>query len=313
MKKFVHPYWRLLMHMFMMCMTENRGGTDQLSITQSAAFLCLIKNQAYNYSKYVFEGMKRNVIGVRKDKFIMYPRFLQMIFNARSSNLKRTGNTLDHKPICPSCFGSQTPKKGKTSMFEGTIVLEKFGQFAKTKEVMVEPANVQPQAAPVNVPVNVVIAKEQVVQVATNKEPEKEILTINSDDEGIVISYDEDDDELPPEAEVSSVVSTIQPVITAESLALLLKSVTEKMGNPLSDSSVQSEKPTAENPKDPDSQQVKRGRRDPRHGVFIEQGKDQHVIDHEDEDCLYKFDFESAKETTETPFKFETIATSTTT
>ncbi|MFS7995386.1 hypothetical protein Hanom_Chr12g01117301 [Helianthus anomalus] len=33
MKKFVHSYWRFLMHMFMMCMTENRGRTDQLSIT----------------------------------------------------------------------------------------------------------------------------------------------------------------------------------------------------------------------------------------------------------------------------------------
>ncbi|KAJ0475896.1 hypothetical protein HanHA300_Chr13g0470921 [Helianthus annuus] len=82
-KKFVHPYWRLLVHMLILCMTENRGGTDQLSITQSAAFVCLITNQPFNYSKYIFEGMERNVIGVRKDKFIMYPRFLQMMFNAR--------------------------------------------------------------------------------------------------------------------------------------------------------------------------------------------------------------------------------------
>ncbi|MFS8013867.1 hypothetical protein Hanom_Chr15g01338061 [Helianthus anomalus] len=55
MKKFVHPYFHLLMHMFIMCMTDNRGGTDQLNITQSATFVCLITNQAYNYSKYVFE------------------------------------------------------------------------------------------------------------------------------------------------------------------------------------------------------------------------------------------------------------------
>ncbi|KAF5813507.1 hypothetical protein HanRHA438_Chr03g0110341 [Helianthus annuus] len=64
MKKFVHPYWRLLVHMFILCMTENRGGTDQLSITQSAAFVCLITNQPFNYSKYIFKGMKGNVIGV---------------------------------------------------------------------------------------------------------------------------------------------------------------------------------------------------------------------------------------------------------
>ncbi|MFS7944814.1 hypothetical protein Hanom_Chr06g00516661 [Helianthus anomalus] len=92
-KKFVHPYWRLLIHMFILCMTENRGGTDQLNITQSAAFTCLITNAPFNYSKYIFEGMKRNVTGVRKDKFLMYPRFLQMIFNARYPDLVRSGDT----------------------------------------------------------------------------------------------------------------------------------------------------------------------------------------------------------------------------
>ncbi|MFS7954250.1 hypothetical protein Hanom_Chr07g00628081 [Helianthus anomalus] len=121
MKKFVHPNWHLLMHMFIMCMTENRGATDQVNITQSAAFVCLITNQPYNYSKYVFEGMKRNVTG--------------MIFNARYSDLERTGNTLDLKLMGPACFGAPTPKKGTEKRFEGTIALEKFGQFAETKEV----------------------------------------------------------------------------------------------------------------------------------------------------------------------------------
>ncbi|KAJ0796987.1 hypothetical protein HanPI659440_Chr04g0168661 [Helianthus annuus] len=302
MKKFVHPYWRLLMHMFIMCMTENRGGTDHLSITQSAAFICLITNEPYNYSKYVFEGMKRNVIGVRKDQFVMYPRFLQMIFNARYSDLERTGNTLDLKPMGPSCFGALTPKKGTEKKFEGRIVIEKFGQFDEMEEVVDELVVVQPKAAPVNVPVNVVIAEEHVVQAVVDEEPETEILTINSDDEGIEISCDEDDEvELPPEAEISSTVSTVSTVrlvIYAESLAQLIKLVTERMGNPPSDPSVQNEEQTAKDPKDPDTQQVKRKRRDPRPGVFIEQSKDQPVTVDEDEDGLYEFDFEN--ETTAT-------------
>ena len=135
------------MHMFMMCMTENRGGTDQLNITQSAAFVCLITNEPYNYSKYVFEGMKRNVLGVRKDKFVMYPRFLQMIFDARYPELERTGNTLDMKPMGPACFGALMPKKNTAQKFEGKIALEKFGQFAETEEVMDEPEIEQHEAA----------------------------------------------------------------------------------------------------------------------------------------------------------------------
>ncbi|KAF5798211.1 hypothetical protein HanRHA438_Chr07g0300621 [Helianthus annuus] len=317
MKKFVHPYWHLLMHMFIMCMTENRGGTDQLNSTQSATFICLITNQPYNYSKYVFEGMKRNVTGLRKDKFVMYPRFLQMIFNARYSDLERTGNTLDLKLMGPACFGALAPKKGTEKRFEGRIALEKFGQFVETEEVVNEPVIVQPEVALVNVPVNAVIAEEHVVQAAADEEPETEIMTINSDNEGAEISCDEDDEddevELPPEAEVSFVVSTVQPVISAKSLALLIKSVTEKMGNSPSDPSVQSEDQTTEDPKDPDTQQVKRRRRDPRPGVFIEQSKDQPVTADEDEEGLYDFYFEedttATATATETGFVFEADTT----
>ncbi|KAF5788851.1 hypothetical protein HanRHA438_Chr09g0375521 [Helianthus annuus] len=107
-KKFVHPYWHLLVHMFILCMTENRGGTDQLNITQSAALTCLITNEPFNYSKYIFESMKRNVKRVRKDKFLMYPRFLQMILSARYPELERSGNTLELKPMGPTCFGALT-------------------------------------------------------------------------------------------------------------------------------------------------------------------------------------------------------------
>ncbi|MFS7911018.1 hypothetical protein Hanom_Chr02g00113061 [Helianthus anomalus] len=39
-KKFVHPYWRLLVHMFILCMTEIRRSTDQLNITQAVALVC---------------------------------------------------------------------------------------------------------------------------------------------------------------------------------------------------------------------------------------------------------------------------------
>ncbi|MFS7969195.1 hypothetical protein Hanom_Chr09g00806281 [Helianthus anomalus] len=157
--------------------------------------------------------MKRNVTGVRKDKFLMYLRFFQMVFNARYPELVRSGNTLELKP------------------FEGLIPLEKFGQFAETKDIAAESVLVQPapvNAAQVNAPVYAVIAEEHIVQGAVENEHETEILTINSNDEGIEISCDDEDEaKLPPEAEVSSAVSAVQqPVITSESLAQLLKSIT---------------------------------------------------------------------------------------
>ncbi|KAJ0750131.1 hypothetical protein HanLR1_Chr05g0178371 [Helianthus annuus] len=214
----------------------------------------------------------------------------------------------------PACFGALTSKKGTEKKFEGRIPLEKFGQFAVTEDVAPKPVIAQPEpvnAAPVNVPVNAMIAEEHVVQGATDEEPETDIPTINSDDEGVEISCDDDDDDevkLPPKAEVSSAVSTVQPVISSESLALLLKSITEKMGNPPSDPSVPNE-----DPKGPDTQQVKRKRRDPRPSVYIEQNTDQPTTDANDEDGLYDFDFEkdttASATATETGFDFDVDST----
>ncbi|MFS8018182.1 hypothetical protein Hanom_Chr15g01389141 [Helianthus anomalus] len=230
--------------------------------------------------------MKRNVTGVRKDKFLMYPRFLQMIFNARYPDLVRSGNTLELKPMGPACFGALTPKKGTEKKFEGLIPLEKFGQFAKTEDVAADP---------------------HAVQGVADDELETEVLTITYDDEGIEISCDyKDGTKLPPEADVSSVVSPVQlPVISSESLSQLLKSITEKMGNPPSNPSVHVEEKTSSDPKDPDSLPLKQKRRDPRPGMYVEQSQDQPMNDTEDEDGLYDFEFE--KKATDTTTATEDI------
>ncbi|KAJ0592427.1 hypothetical protein HanRHA438_Chr03g0112831 [Helianthus annuus] len=191
----------------------------------------------------------------------------------------------------PACFGALTSKKGTEKKFEGRIPLEKFGQFAETEDVIAEPVQVQPasvNAAQINSPINAMVAEEHDVQGAAEDEPETEILTINSDDEGIEIMCDSgDDEELPLENEVDIVF------------------VTEKMGNPPSNLPVSNKEPPNEDPKDPDSLPVKRKRRDPRLGMYVEQNKDQPMNDAEDDDGLYDFDFE--KNVTDTTTATEDI------
>ncbi|MFS7999322.1 hypothetical protein Hanom_Chr12g01164701 [Helianthus anomalus] len=198
--------------------------------------------------------MKRNVTRVRKDKFLMYLRFLQMILNACYPELVRSGNTLELKPMGPVCFG--------------LIPLEKFGQFAETEDVAADPVIVQPapiNIAQINAPVNAIVAEEHAVRGADDNRLETKILTINSDDEGIEISCDDEfEAELPPEADVSSAASPVQlPVISSKSLSRLLKSITEKMGNSPSNPSVHVEEQMSSDPKDPDSLPLNRKRRDP--------------------------------------------------
>ncbi|KAJ0796128.1 hypothetical protein HanPI659440_Chr04g0158581 [Helianthus annuus] len=265
-KKFVHPYWRLLLHMFLLCMTENRGGIDQLNTTQTAALICVITNEPFNYSRYILEAMKRNAIGLRKDKFLMYPRFVQMILNERYPELKRSGDTLELKPM--------------------------------TEDIGENPVMAR------SVTARAIVAEEHDIPRTVEGEPEPERITINSDDEGVEIMCNSDDDiELPPEVNADA-VSTVNPVISAESLAMLIKSVTDKMGNPPSDLSVSTEEPV-ESPRDSDSIPLKRKRRDPRPGMFVEQGKDQSINIADDDEGLYDFDFEkNVSDTTTTAENF---------
>ncbi|GJU59586.1 hypothetical protein Tco_1237352 [Tanacetum coccineum] len=47
--------------------------------------ICLAKNQKFNFSKLIFDGMKRNLDSSKK--FLMYPRFLQLFLNNQIENL----------------------------------------------------------------------------------------------------------------------------------------------------------------------------------------------------------------------------------
>ncbi|MFS7930584.1 hypothetical protein Hanom_Chr04g00345981 [Helianthus anomalus] len=190
----------------------------------------------------------------------------------------------------PACFGALIAKKGTEKKFEGLIPLEKFGQFAETEDVAADPVIIHPapiNAAQMNAPVNAIVAEDHIVQGAVDDEPETEVLTITSEDEGIEISWnDEDVAELPPEVD-------------------LLKSITKKMGNPPSNPSVHVEEKTSSDPKDPNSLPLKRKRRDPQPRMYVEHIQDQPMNDTEDEDGLYDFDFE--KKATDTTTATEDI------
>lgn len=64
---------------------------DQFSTSLACGIVCLSKGITYNFSRFIFDGMLRNV-SAEKKKFLMYPRFLQIIIGIETQN--RT-----HRPI----------------------------------------------------------------------------------------------------------------------------------------------------------------------------------------------------------------------
>ncbi|GKB94012.1 hypothetical protein Tco_0980149 [Tanacetum coccineum] len=60
------------------------GGWDQFGSNIATALICLSTDRVYNFSKLIFDGMVANLKS--KTKFLMYPRFLQMILNIQTEN-----------------------------------------------------------------------------------------------------------------------------------------------------------------------------------------------------------------------------------
>ncbi|GKF25664.1 hypothetical protein Tco_0081558 [Tanacetum coccineum] len=65
-------------------MSPKSGGWDQIGSNLATALICLSTSRIYNFSKLIFDGMVANLKS--KTKFLMYPRFLQMILEIQTEN-----------------------------------------------------------------------------------------------------------------------------------------------------------------------------------------------------------------------------------
>ncbi|GJQ97350.1 putative ribonuclease H-like domain-containing protein [Tanacetum coccineum] len=83
-KSFFTPQWRYLVHHLLHCISSKSGGWDQFGSNIATALICLSTGRVYNFSKLIFDGMMANL--KNKKKFLMYPRFLQMILNIQTEN-----------------------------------------------------------------------------------------------------------------------------------------------------------------------------------------------------------------------------------
>ncbi|GJW31414.1 hypothetical protein Tco_0051446 [Tanacetum coccineum] len=83
-KSFFTPQWRYLVHHLLHCISSKSGGWDQFGSNIATALVCLSTGRVYNFSKLIFDGMVANLKS--KTKFLMYPRFLQMILNIQTEN-----------------------------------------------------------------------------------------------------------------------------------------------------------------------------------------------------------------------------------
>ncbi|GJS61229.1 hypothetical protein Tco_0656013 [Tanacetum coccineum] len=81
-------------------MGSKKTAWDQFSSNLATAIICLATNRTFNFSHYIFNAMVKNVDNTHK--FLMYPRFIQIVLNKQQRLLfphvrTYTTPTLTHK------------------------------------------------------------------------------------------------------------------------------------------------------------------------------------------------------------------------
>ncbi|GKE70338.1 hypothetical protein Tco_1528410 [Tanacetum coccineum] len=110
--------WKFLIHTILQCLSYKKTAWNEFSSTMASTIICLVTNQKFNFSKYIFDSMVKNLdsVGI----FLMYPRFVQVFLNKQidgmsihngiyvipSHSKKIFGNM---KRVGKGFFGRETP------------------------------------------------------------------------------------------------------------------------------------------------------------------------------------------------------------
>ncbi|KAL8223139.1 hypothetical protein R6Q57_020538 [Mikania cordata] len=128
-KKLLHPYWRYLAHVVTQCLSGRKRGYDVLNQTLSSCLVALALGMDFNYSGMIFRDMHANIKGKRKERFLAFPSFLQIIINKQHPTLVPTIGTLGVKKMREDIFGYMKMNKRGKKQFVGERPLIKFGRF----------------------------------------------------------------------------------------------------------------------------------------------------------------------------------------
>ncbi|GJR18338.1 hypothetical protein Tco_0966865 [Tanacetum coccineum] len=73
------PQWRFFIHTILHYLSPKKTAWEQFSSNIATAIICLATNRTFNFSKFIFDAMVKNLDSTHK--FLMYPRFIQNSLN----------------------------------------------------------------------------------------------------------------------------------------------------------------------------------------------------------------------------------------
>nr|GEV89637.1 reverse transcriptase domain-containing protein [Tanacetum cinerariifolium] len=123
-KAFFSSQWKFLIHTILQSLSAKRTSWNEFSTAMASAVICLSKGQKFNFSKYIFDSLVRNVDS--SSKFYMYPRFIQLVIQNQVGDLS-THTTRFISPALTQKVFANIRRVGKgfsgveTPLFEGML------------------------------------------------------------------------------------------------------------------------------------------------------------------------------------------------
>ncbi|GJR68070.1 hypothetical protein Tco_0014135 [Tanacetum coccineum] len=115
---------------------------NEFSSTMASAIICLATNQKFNFSKFIFEGMIRNLDNLF-GKFLMYPRFVQVFLDQQLDGLpthKRIYNAPSHtKKIFRNMRRVGKGFSGRVTPLFPTMVVQNQAELGEGSAIPTDP------------------------------------------------------------------------------------------------------------------------------------------------------------------------------
>nr|GEY81735.1 hypothetical protein [Tanacetum cinerariifolium] len=148
-KAFFSSQWKFLIHTILQCMSAKWTSWNEFSSSMTSVVICLSTGRNFNFSKYIFDSLLRNVDS--STKFYMYPRFLQLMIKAQVGDLSSHFTKYSSPALTQKVFANmRMVGKGfsgvDTPLFKGMIVAHQVDDVADEGAAGVE-LNVVPTTA----------------------------------------------------------------------------------------------------------------------------------------------------------------------
>nr|GEV79892.1 copia protein [Tanacetum cinerariifolium] len=149
-KAFFSTQWKFLIHTLVQCLSAKRTAWNEFSCSMASAVICLATGKKFNFFKYIFDSMVRNVDN--PSKFLMYPRFLQVVLDHQVDDMTTHSTRYTSLSLTQKVFANmRRVRKGfssvETPLFASMLV-QPQPQAEKGIEIPIASAPLSTTSAP---------------------------------------------------------------------------------------------------------------------------------------------------------------------